>query len=118
MSTDAAFDRKKNVAEFFGALAAPGFGLDLEMFMEIGERLVRFVDIGPSQKVLDVASGRGANLFPASSMVGERGSVIGIDLAESMVEESTSCVERSRDGRARNWPGRPRQSAEARPPCT
>jgi len=89
MSTDAAFDRKKNVAEFFGALAAPGFGLELEMFMEIGERLVRFVDIGPNQKVLDVASGRGANLFPASSMVGERGSVIGIDLAESMVEEST-----------------------------
>ena len=87
MSADTASDRKKSVSEFFGALAAPGFALELEMFMEIGERLVRFVDIGPNQNVLDVAAGRGANLFPAISIVGERGSVFGIDLAESMVEQ-------------------------------
>ncbi|MBW8009685.1 MAG: methyltransferase domain-containing protein [Chloroflexi bacterium] len=36
-------------------------------------------------KVLDVAAGRGAILFPAAELVGETGDVIGIDLAEGMV---------------------------------
>ncbi|HKZ54384.1 MAG TPA: class I SAM-dependent methyltransferase, partial [Anaerolineales bacterium] len=38
--------------------------------------------------VLDIASGRGASLFPAAERVGPTGRAIGIDLAESMVEEA------------------------------
>jgi SAM-dependent methyltransferase len=40
--------------------------------------------IQPGQRVLDVACGRGAVLFPAEELVGESGEVIGIDLAEEM----------------------------------
>lgn len=90
MSDDAAADRKESVAEFFGALAAPGFGLEDEMFLSMGQRLVRFADVGLNQRVLDVAAGRGANLFAAISEVGERGSVLGIDLAEPMVRNTNA----------------------------
>jgi ubiquinone/menaquinone biosynthesis C-methylase UbiE len=39
--------------------------------------------------VLDVACGRGAVLFPTAEAVGTAGSVIGIDLAQGMVEQTS-----------------------------
>jgi ubiquinone/menaquinone biosynthesis C-methylase UbiE len=41
--------------------------------------------IASGNRVLDVASGRGAVLFPAAEKVGASGDVVGIDLAEEMV---------------------------------
>ena len=38
--------------------------------------------------------GRGANLFPTARAVGPHGQVIGIDLAEGMVRETTDEIER------------------------
>ena len=37
----------------------------------------------------DVASGRGAVLFPAAEEVGETGYTVGVDIAEEMVRAST-----------------------------
>jgi SAM-dependent methyltransferase len=45
---------------------------------------VEVADIQPGQRVLDVASGRGAVLFPAAERVGDTGEVIGVDLADEM----------------------------------
>ena len=84
-------DRKKQeIKAFFGKLGAPGFGLDDAFFRAIGVRLAKFANIPLQGQVLDIAAGRGANLYPAAEDVGESGRVIGIDLAESMVELTTA----------------------------
>ena len=53
-------------------------------FAYFGARVVANADIQPGQHVLDVASGRGAVLFPAAEQVGRTGVVVGIDLADEM----------------------------------
>ncbi len=60
-------------------LAGPG------CFAHYGRRLVEVIGVAPGQRVLDVATGRGAVLFPAAERVGASGEVVGIDLAEAMV---------------------------------
>lgn len=73
--TSALFDR---IAPEYDA-AGPG------CFAHFGRRLVEVADIEPGQRVLDVATGRGAVLFPAAERVGASGAVVGVDLAEGMV---------------------------------
>ena len=48
----------------------------------------------PGQRLLDVASGRGAVLFPAAERVGPSGHVEGVDLAEGMVAAVNADAER------------------------
>lgn len=59
-----------------------------QLFSYFGHRLVDFVEVTPGVKVLDVATGRGATLFPAAEKVGHSGRVIGIDLSADMVKET------------------------------
>jgi ubiquinone/menaquinone biosynthesis C-methylase UbiE len=47
-------------------------------------------------KVLDVAAGRGALLFPAAAKVGLGGHVIGIDFSPDMVRETVGDIERQK----------------------
>ncbi len=54
-------------------------------FAHFGQRLVKVTGVEPGQRVLDVATGRGAVLFLAAECVGPAGEIIGIDLAEEMV---------------------------------
>jgi ubiquinone/menaquinone biosynthesis C-methylase UbiE len=61
------------------AQVGPGY------FAYFGERLVERGLLSPGMRVLDVACGRGAVLFPATKVVGETGSVLGIDLSSGMV---------------------------------
>jgi ubiquinone/menaquinone biosynthesis C-methylase UbiE len=51
----------------------------------LGRRLVELAAVQAGDRVLDVATGRGAGLFAAAERAGERGRVIGVDLAEEMV---------------------------------
>jgi O-methyltransferase / aklanonic acid methyltransferase len=60
----------------------------IRYFPVFGQWLVETAQIPEGSKVLDVASGRGAVLFPAAERVGERGQVVGIDLAEGMALET------------------------------
>ena len=57
-------------------------------FSHFGRRLVAFTQLPPGARVLDVACGRGAVLFPAAEAVGPAGKVIGIDFSEAMVAET------------------------------
>jgi len=50
--------------------------------------IVELAQIPSGAHVLDVATGRGAALFPAAESVGTQGRVIGIDLSEGMVQET------------------------------
>lgn len=54
-------------------------------FAHFGRRLVELVGVAPGQRVLDVATGRGAVLLPAAEQVGPAGEALGVDLAEGMV---------------------------------
>ena len=51
-----------------------------------GRRTVGLVGLEPSMRVLDVCCGTGASALPAAKAVGYGGKVIGIDLAENLLE--------------------------------
>jgi len=55
--------------------------------------LVELAQVREGTKVLDVATGRGAILFPAAEAVGLQGHVIGIDISDSMVQETAAQIE-------------------------
>lgn len=74
------YDRAAKTYEQVGIRAASYFG----------KHLVERLDIPSGARVLDVATGRGALLFPAAQQVGPAGRVIGIDLAPGMVEATTA----------------------------
>ena len=51
-----------------------------------GQRLVDELHLEPGSRVLDVGTGGGSTLYPAANAVGTEGSVIGIELWDSMVD--------------------------------
>ncbi len=59
-------------------------------FAYFGRQLVDVVGVAPGHAVLDVASGRGAVLFPAAERAGGAGRVVGVDLAEGMARATNS----------------------------
>ncbi|MFI5267438.1 MAG: class I SAM-dependent methyltransferase [Chloroflexota bacterium] len=77
--------RKARTAATFGALATdydrgPGCSA------HFGRRLVDFAAVKSGHRVLDVATGRGAVLFPAAERAGVTGEVLGTDFAHGMVD--------------------------------
>jgi O-methyltransferase/aklanonic acid methyltransferase len=85
MPDDAA--ARKDLARTFFNTVAPAYDIG-GAFAYFGQRLVDLVGVEQGQHVLDVASGRGAVLFPVAERVGATGDVIGIDLAEGMAEST------------------------------
>ena len=81
----AADQAKAMVAQVFSD-SAPSYDQVIDFFGPFGRALVAGADLPRGAKVLDVASGRGACLFPALESVGPEGFVTGIDLAPGMVE--------------------------------
>ncbi|HEV2474011.1 MAG TPA: class I SAM-dependent methyltransferase [Chthonomonadales bacterium] len=85
---------KANIAALYSR-AAPLYGqVGPGRFAYVGRGLVERLGIGEGAQVLDVAAGRGANLFPAAEKVGPRGQVTGIDLSEGMVRETADEIAR------------------------
>ncbi|MBC8059484.1 MAG: class I SAM-dependent methyltransferase [Clostridiaceae bacterium] len=79
---------KKGIADLFNKVSVVFDGSGPRFFAYFGKRLVEFANIKKGEKVLDVASGKGASLFLAAEKVGEDGKVIGIDIAVGMVNET------------------------------
>ncbi len=79
---------KQEVAEVFSRAAPIYDRVGPRFFSYFGRRLVELARLPSGARVLDVAAGRGAVLFPAAEAVGPRGHVLGIDLSETMVEET------------------------------
>ncbi|GGX44655.1 class I SAM-dependent methyltransferase [Streptomyces fructofermentans] len=80
---------KSEVAAAFNSAAASYDRLGVEFFTPMGRRLVERAAPGDGARVLDVGCGRGACVFPAAELVGPKGRVVGIDVAEAMIEEAT-----------------------------
>jgi ubiquinone/menaquinone biosynthesis C-methylase UbiE len=86
--------QKEEIAGLYNH-AAPTYGrVGPDVFSHFGRRLVELIGIANGAQLLDVAAGRGANLFPAAEKVGSQGHVTGIDLAEMMVQETTADINR------------------------
>lgn len=51
-----------------------------------GRRTVERLDLAAAARVLDVCCGSGASAIPAAEIVGPTGSVIGVDLAENLLQ--------------------------------
>jgi ubiquinone/menaquinone biosynthesis C-methylase UbiE len=54
------------------------------------ERLLKLAALAPGERVLDVACGTGVISLSAARAVGARGSVLGLDISQKMVEAAAS----------------------------
>lgn len=81
--------RKQQTSGIYNRAAAAYDQLGPHYFSYFGRRLVDLMQVPVGASVLDVATGRGAVLFPAAAAVGQSGRVVGIDFAATMVAETT-----------------------------
>ena len=89
-----AIERKQAVAGVFHRASSTYDHVGPSFFSHFGRKLVEHAALSLHARVLDVATGRGAVLFPAAEAVGPKGSVIGIDFAEGMAKATTHEVAR------------------------
>lgn len=81
-------DHKTWVRNVFDG-ASSGYGeKGCSFFDYFGEKLVTLATPSAGDKILDVATGKGAALFPAARRVGPQGKAVGIDLSAKMIEEA------------------------------
>jgi ubiquinone/menaquinone biosynthesis C-methylase UbiE len=90
---------KARVAALFSSVARE-YDTAIEFFAPFGRALVAAAELQPGQRVLDLASGRGAVLRPVLEAVGPTGSVLGLDLAPAMVAELGAELEAAAVGNA------------------
>jgi ubiquinone/menaquinone biosynthesis C-methylase UbiE len=84
---------KRFRAGVFGRGARDYDRVGTPVFGGLGRRLVELAGVQAGDRVLDVATGRGAVLFAAAELAGERGRVIGVDLAEEMVALTSADIQ-------------------------
>jgi ubiquinone/menaquinone biosynthesis C-methylase UbiE len=85
-------DAKRRIAALYSGVAPRYAELGPPLFAHAGRRLVEMVGVSADHRVLDVATGRGAVLFPAADKVGPDGQVTGIDIAEGMVQRTAAAI--------------------------
>ena len=85
---------KKQIASTYDLIASTFDQIGPRFFSRSGRRLVERAQIPGGVDVLDVATGRGAILFPAAEWVGERGRVVGVDVSAKMAREVAADVRR------------------------
>ena len=79
-------EAQKKAAETYNA-AADFFDHPANTFWErYGRRTIELLGLNAGEHVLDVCCGSGASAIPAAQAVGPTGSVIGVDLAENLLE--------------------------------
>jgi ubiquinone/menaquinone biosynthesis C-methylase UbiE len=91
---DKDIDIKKNIADLFDKVSPVFDSSGPRYFAFFGQRMVEEAGIKDGQRVLDVASGKGASFFASAEKVGPTGEVVGIDIAEGMVKEINLEIER------------------------
>ena len=83
-------DAKKKAAATYNA-AADFYDHPTNTFWErYGRRTIEKLGLKPGARVLDVCCGSGASALPAAQAVGPEGSVVGVDLAENLLNLARS----------------------------
>jgi len=85
-------DPKQGVQSLFDELSATYDSTGIDFFGQIARALVACARLSEGSTVLDVGCGAGAVLVAASEVVGPTGRLMGIDLAEGMVERAREAV--------------------------
>jgi ubiquinone/menaquinone biosynthesis C-methylase UbiE len=80
------------IITIFNEAAATYDQVGVDFGIPMGAELVRRARIRAGDRVLDVGCGRGAVLLPAAEAAGPSGEVIGIDLAEAMIDLTRTAV--------------------------
>jgi ubiquinone/menaquinone biosynthesis C-methylase UbiE len=83
---------KQRIQDIFDRAAPTYDHVGANFFSYFGQRLVNIAHLRAGTTVLDIATGRGAVLFPAAECVGPLGRVVGIDLAPAMIAATQSDV--------------------------
>jgi len=82
--------REKKAATTYNA-AADFYDHPVNTFWgRYGRRTIERLGLKGGERVLDVCCGSGASAIPAAEMVGSQGSVVGVDLAENLLELARS----------------------------
>lgn len=63
-----------------------------ELHARMAERFVRLAAPQPGERVLDVATGTGFVSIPTARLVGEQGTVVGVDISAGMLEQAATAV--------------------------
>ena len=84
--------RKRDTAGVFSRSADTYDSVGPRFFAHFGRRLVEHAQLSRGARVLDVATGRGAVLFPAAEAVGAEGRIFGTDLSENMVGQASADI--------------------------
>jgi ubiquinone/menaquinone biosynthesis C-methylase UbiE len=84
---------KQEIIGVYDRAAASYDRVGARFFSYFGDLLIKQLHIPQGARVLDIATGRGALLFPAAEQVGISGQVIGIDLSPSMIAHTSSEVQ-------------------------
>ena len=92
---------KEYVAQTFNRTAPTYDRVGPRFFSFFGNRLVELAGVCNGASVLDVGCGRGATLFPTANKVGASGEVVGIDIAETMLQMTDNDIENLRLENAR-----------------
>ncbi len=82
-------DAKQGIAGIFDRTAAT-YDTVIPFFSTFGRQLVETAGLRAGERVLDLACGRGACLRFAAAAVGERGTVVGVDLSEAMIQSTAA----------------------------
>jgi ubiquinone/menaquinone biosynthesis C-methylase UbiE len=86
MTTNVADDAQRRAAFAYNAAADLYDALPLSFWNYFGRRTIELLSLPIAGRVLDVCCGAGASALPASESVGPRGKVIGVDLAQKLLE--------------------------------
>lgn len=79
-------DPKARAASTYNAAADFFDAPPLAFWDRIGRRSVEKASLRPGARVLDVCCGSGASALPAAEVVGATGRVVGVDLAENLIQ--------------------------------
>ena len=81
-------EHKRRVADLYN-LAAAGYDRPaLRFFPLCAHRLVELAGLQSGQRILDVATGAGAAAIRAAQVVGSGGQVVGVDIANDMLDQA------------------------------
>jgi ubiquinone/menaquinone biosynthesis C-methylase UbiE len=59
--------------------------MEVRLTAPLSQRMLDLAGVAPGKRILDLATGRGEPAIPAAHRVGPHGSVLGVDLSESML---------------------------------
>lgn len=85
---------KQWVGQVFDCAASQYGEGSCSFFNYFGKQLVKHVPVEANWQALDIATGKGAVLFPLAEKVGPLGKVVGIDISKQMLTETSIAIQK------------------------